>query len=151
MAFVPTYHAEWSVGAIPGPYSSPDYFTERDESMFFAERWAVFHNSSRLGYRLQGPEPEFAREHGGEGGTHPSNIHDYAYAIGTVNFTGTMPIVITADGPSLGGFICLATIPGAELWKIGQAKAGDTVSFRKMDVAEAVRQRRLQEKLLARR
>jgi urea carboxylase len=150
VAFVPSYHTDWSVGAIPGPYSAPDYFTSRDEQMFFAERWTVFHNSSRLGYRLQGPEPEFARDHGGEGGTHPSNIHDYAYAIGTVNFTGTMPIVITADGPSLGGFICLATIPEAELWKIGQAKAGDTIRFRRLDVADAVRERRLREKLLSR-
>jgi urea carboxylase len=70
--------------------------------------------------------------------------------VGTVNFTGTMPIVITADGPSLGGFICLATIPTAELWKIGQARAADTIRFRRMEVGEAVRARRLQEKILAR-
>lgn len=31
-----------------------------------------------------------------------------------------MPVVITADGPSLGGFVCPATIFEADLWKIGQ-------------------------------
>lgn len=27
------------------------------------------------------------------------------------------------DGPSLGGFVCPATIPSAELWKMGQVRA----------------------------
>jgi Carboxyltransferase domain, subdomain A and B len=26
------------------------------------------------------------------------------------------------DGPSLGGFVCPATIPSAELWKMGQVR-----------------------------
>ena len=43
---------------------------------------------NRLGIRLQGPRPEFARKDGGEGGSHPSNVHDHVYAIGTINFTG---------------------------------------------------------------
>lgn len=44
---------------------------------------------NRLGIRLQGPRPKFARPDGGEGGSHPSNVHDHVYAIGTINFTGT--------------------------------------------------------------
>ena len=43
---------------------------------------------NRLGIRLQGPRPQFARKDGGEGGSHPSNVHDHVYAIGTINFTG---------------------------------------------------------------
>jgi allophanate hydrolase subunit 2 len=41
-------------------------------------------------------------------------------AIGTVNFTGDMPVILMVDGPSLGGFVCAATIVSTELWKIGQ-------------------------------
>lgn len=37
---------------------------------------------------MQGPRPKFARPDGGEGGSHPSNVHDHVYAIGTINFTG---------------------------------------------------------------
>ncbi len=37
---------------------------------------------------MQGPRPKFARTDGGEGGSHPSNVHDHVYAIGTINFTG---------------------------------------------------------------
>ena len=43
---------------------------------------------NRLGIRLQGPKPEFARDSGGEGGSHPSNVHDHVYALGTINYTG---------------------------------------------------------------
>ena len=79
-------------------------------------------NSSRTGVRLIGPKPDWARQDGGEAGLHPSNIHDNAYAIGTVDFTGDMPVILGPDGPSLGGFVCPATIIQADLWKIGQLK-----------------------------
>ena len=45
--------------------------------------------SNRLGVRLLGPRPQFARKDGGEGGSHPSNVPDHVYALGTINFTGT--------------------------------------------------------------
>lgn len=34
------------------------------------------------------------------------------------------------DGPSLGGFVCPATITSTELWKMGQVSAKDTVLFK---------------------
>lgn len=74
----------------------------------------------RLGVRLNGPRPTWTRTDGGEGGSHPSNVHDHTYAIGAVNFTGDMPVILMVDGPSLGGFVCAATIVSTELWKIGQ-------------------------------
>ena len=89
--------------------------------------------------RLIGPKPGWARTDGGEAGLHPSNIHDTAYAIGTVDFTGDMPVILGPDGPSLGGFVCPATIVAAELWKIGQLKAGDTVRFRAVTLDDAQR------------
>ena len=73
---------------------------------FFAADWEVHYNSNRLGVRLTGPKPDWARESGGEAGLHPSNIHDCEYAIGSINFTGDSPVILTRDGPSLGGF-CL--------------------------------------------
>ena len=45
---------------------------------------------NRLGIRLTGPRPKFARKDGGEGGSHPSNVHDHVYAIGSINFTGEL-------------------------------------------------------------
>ena len=48
--------------------------------------------SNRLGIRLEGPAPKWARTDGGEGGSHPSNVHDHVYALGTINFTGNHPV-----------------------------------------------------------
>jgi urea carboxylase len=145
---IPHYDTEWEIGVIPGPHTAPDFFTQEDVEVFYSTKWRVHHNSNRLGYRLEGPRPKFAREDGGEGGRHPSNIHDYAYAIGTVNFTGDMPIILTVDGPSLGGFVSLATIITSELWKIGQAKPHNYIRFKKVTVEEAVANASKQEQLL---
>jgi urea carboxylase len=105
--------------------------------MFFSTAWKVHHNSDRTGVRLIGPKPEWARKDGGEAGLHPSNLHDNAYAVGTVDFTGDMPVILGPDGPSLGGFVCPATIVHAELWKMGQLKPGDRVRFRPLTQAQA--------------
>ena len=115
---------------LNGPHAAPDFFTETDIAQLFATAWEVHHNSSRTGVRLIGPKPRWARPDGGEAGLHPSNIHDNAYAVGTIDFTGDMPIILGPDGPSLGGFVCPATIVEADLWKIGQLKAGDTRALR---------------------
>lgn len=122
-----------------GPHGAPDFFTEADIDTFFATDREVHYNSSRTGVRLIGPKPEWARPDGGEAGLHPSNIHDNAYAIGAVDFTGDMPVILGPDGPSLGGFVCPVTVAGAELWKLGQLRPGDRVRFHRLTQAEAAR------------
>ena len=125
----PKISNKWSLRVIYGPHGAPDFFTEGDIATFFDASWKVHYNSSRTGIRLIGPKPDWARSDGGEAGMHPSNIHDNAYAIGTVDFTGDMPVILGPDGPSLGGFVCPATVISADLWKLGQLKAGDAVHF----------------------
>ncbi|WP_444816929.1 urea carboxylase [Stutzerimonas frequens] len=122
---------------IYGPHGAPEYFTESYIARFFATDWEVHFNSSRTGVRLIGPKPEWVRESGGEAGLHPSNIHDNPYAIGAVDFTGDMPVILGPDGPSLGGFVCPVTIIEADLWQLGQLKAGDKVRFVPVDVLTA--------------
>ncbi len=125
----PEYSAHWEIGVLVGPHAAPDFFTPQDIEVFFATDWQVHYNSSRTGVRLIGPKPTWARTDGGEAGLHPSNIHDNAYAIGAIDFTGDMPVILGPDGPSLGGFVCPATVVSAELWKIGQLAPGNTVRF----------------------
>ncbi|MCC6922643.1 MAG: urea carboxylase [Nitrosomonas sp.] len=133
----PRYSSDWKIGVMYGPHGAPDYFTEADIQVFFSTPWTVHHNSDRTGIRLLGPKPEWARSDGGEAGLHPSNIHDNAYAIGTIDFTGDMPVILGPDGPSLGGFVCPATVVHAELWKLGQLKPGDTVRFYPLSMEQA--------------
>jgi len=125
----PQYGHEWRIGVTDGPHGAPDFFTPADIRTFFEAEWEVHYNSSRTGVRLNGPRPTWARTDGGEAGLHPSNIHDNAYAIGSIDFTGDMPVILGPDGPSLGGFVCPATIVSDELWKIGQLTPGDKVRF----------------------
>ena len=137
-ALMPAYPAEWDIGVLYGPHGAPDFFTDADIAQFFATAWQVHYNSSRTGVRLIGPKPQWARTDGGEAGLHPSNIHDNAYAIGAVDFTGDMPVILGPDGPSLGGFVCPATIINAELWKLGQLRPGNTVRFRRVGREQAL-------------
>jgi urea carboxylase len=125
----PSYEDRWEIGVLYGPHGAPDFFTEEDIEMFFTTDWKVHYNSSRTGIRLIGPKPQWARKDGGEAGLHPSNIHDNAYAIGAVDFTGDMPVILAVDGPSLGGFVCPVTIVQSELWKIGQLRPGNLLRF----------------------
>jgi urea carboxylase len=80
---------------------------------------------------------------------HPSNIHDNAYAIGAIDFTGDMPVILGPDGPSLGGFVCPAVVVNAELWKLGQLRPGDTVRFHRLSLAQAAQREAAQAAALA--
>ncbi|HDR2488635.1 TPA: urea carboxylase, partial [Enterobacter ludwigii] len=134
---------------IYGPHGAPEYFTSDYIATFFATEWEVHFNSSRTGVRLIGPKPEWVRDSGGEAGLHPSNIHDNPYAIGAVDFTGDMPVILGPDGPSLGGFVCPVTIIEADLHAVGQLKAGDYVRFVPVDIATARRLAQAQERQIA--
>ncbi|MBD2870320.1 urea carboxylase [Paenibacillus arenilitoris] len=144
----PAMTNEWTIGVVPGPHCTeeflrPDYLKQLAET-----EWEVHFNSSRTGVRLIGPAPLWAREDGGEAGLHPSNVHDNAYAIGTLDLTGDMPILLGPDGPSLGGFVCPATTATAELWKLGQLHPGDKIRFRLLTLEQAEAMRALQERNL---
>ena len=136
-SLIPSYSKYWEIGVLYGPHGAPDFFTQSDIDTFFSHDYEVHYNSNTTGIRLIGPKPEWARIDGGEAGLHPSNIHDNAYAIGSIDFTGDMPIILGPDGPSLGGFVCPAAIVQAELWKMGQLKAGDKVRFKQLTQAQA--------------
>jgi urea carboxylase len=124
-----TLHTSWTIDVVYGPHGAPDFFVEDDIETLFSTPYEVHFNSARTGVRLIGPAPKWARTDGGEAGLHPSNLHDNAYAVGAIDFTGDMPIILGPDGPSLGGFVCPAVIARADLWKAGQLKPGDTVRF----------------------
>ncbi|MFO6428996.1 urea carboxylase [Erythrobacter sp. W302b] len=135
-AALPELGREWQLRVLYGPHGAPDFFTPADIATFLEAEWQVHYNSNRTGVRLVGPKPEWARRDGGEAGLHPSNIHDNAYAIGAVDFTGDMPIILGPDGPSLGGFVCPFTVIAEDRWKIGQLSPDDRVRFVPVSIAD---------------
>lgn len=144
----PEISCAWTLGVIPGPHCTEEFLQARYLTDLTNTTWEVHFNSSRTGVRLIGPAPHWAREDGGEAGLHPSNVHDNPYAIGTLDLTGDMPILLGPDGPSLGGFVCPVTTASAELWKIGQLRPGDTVRFHLLTLQEAEVLRNTQENML---
>ncbi|MBW4022265.1 MAG: 5-oxoprolinase/urea amidolyase family protein [Proteobacteria bacterium] len=133
----PVLTHDWEIGVLYGPHGAPDFFQDADIADLFRETYEVHYNSARTGVRLIGPRPRWARADGGEAGLHPSNIHDNAYAVGAIDFTGDMPIILGPDGPSLGGFVCPAVVVRDELWKLGQLRPGDRVRFRVLSLRDA--------------
>jgi len=117
----------WELGVLIGPHTAPEFLTADGLAELLGATWTVHFNSARTGIRLVGPKPRWARGDGGDAGLHPSNIHDTGYAIGAVDLTGDMPVILGPDGPSLGGFVCPAVVAAAERWKLGQLAADDEV------------------------
>ncbi|KRC82193.1 urea carboxylase [Sphingomonas sp. Root241] len=133
----PAFGPDWTIRVLYGPHGAPDFFAPEDIETFLTADWRVHYNSNRTGVRLIGPKPHWARRDGGEAGLHPSNIHDNPYAIGALDFTGDMPIILGPDGPSLGGFVCPFVVIAADLWKIGQLAPGDSIRFENVSLADA--------------
>ena len=133
----PVLGPDWTIRLLYGPHGAPDFFAPEDIDTILSAEWQVHYNSNRTGVRLIGPKPRWARQDGGEAGLHPSNIHDNPYAIGALDFTGDMPIILGPDGPSLGGFVCPFVVIAADLWKVGQLAPGDRIRFEQVGLAEA--------------
>ncbi|KAK6454008.1 urea amidolyase [Scheffersomyces xylosifermentans] len=148
-SLIPDYSDKvWKVGVTCGPHGSPDFFKPESVETFFSETWKVHYNSNRFGVRLIGPKPKWARPDGGEAGLHPSNTHDYVYSLGAINFTGDEPVILTCDGPSLGGFVCAAVVAEAEMWKIGQVKPGEQIQFVPISYETSISLKNQQDKII---
>lgn len=136
----PEYTNHWEIRAMVGPHDE-GYFEPEDIDMIYKSKWKVSHNASRSGIRLVGPVPKWARKDGGEGGAHPSNLIEYGYPIGALNWTGDDPCIFPVDCPNFGGFVSSTTVVKADWWKLGQLKAGDTLRYVRMGLADALKRR----------
>ena len=132
----------WEIEVVRGP--NDDWIDDAGHERFLSTAWGLSPQSDRTGYRLDGPDWTFAEkathkapEHGSE----PSNIIDQGYPAGAINLAGQTPIILVADGPSMGGFINPYTVPSAAFWKLGQARPGHRFQFRQVtvDAAQALR------------
>ena len=146
----PVIASSWEIGVLVGPHADSDFITRDGLDLLFRATWEVHFNSARTGVRLVGPRPRWARTDGGEAGLHPSNIHDTGYAIGAVDLTGDLPVILGPDGPSLGGFVCPAVVATAERWKLGQLAPGDRVRLVPWSTDEAAAADRQQQAWVAR-
>ncbi len=123
----PAHSDDVSLRVVPGPEAARFAPAERDR--FFATPWRVTPESDRRGLRLDG-EP---LQHSEAPEILPSGT-----VPGTIQVPGSgLPIVLGPDGPVTGGYPRLATVIGADLWRLGQARPGATLRFRAVDFRDA--------------
>ncbi|KAF1914796.1 carbamoyl-phosphate synthase L chain, ATP binding domain-containing protein [Ampelomyces quisqualis] len=108
---------------IPEKFASislPGYFAPEFIKTIYDTKWKVSHNASRSGIRLIGPVPKWARKDGDEGGAHPSNLIEYGYPLGTLNWTGDDPCI----------------------FPLGQLKASNTLKYVRVGLEDALKKRK---------
>jgi urea carboxylase len=135
------YDKNWEISAMVGPHDE-GYFDPEFIKTIYDTKWKVSHNASRSGIRLVGPVPKWARKDGGEGGAHPSNLIEYGYPLGTLNWTGDDPCIFPVDCPNFGGFTSSTTVIKADWWKLGQLKAGNTLKYVRVGLQDALKKRK---------
>jgi len=135
---VPRFGSDIEVRTVVGLCSYR--LTETALDSFLSTPWRVTKDADRVGYRLRGGTLDFVeREQPFGAGSDPANVVDLGYPIGSVQVPGgDEPIVLLGDAVTGGGYATVGTVVSVDRDLFGQAKTGDTVRFRPVDVDEAL-------------
>jgi antagonist of KipI len=110
---------------VSGPQA--DWF---EESAFYDQAFQVTEASNRMGLRLAGPLPEFGAQ----------ELTSEPVAPGAVQVTPDRQcIVLGVDGQTIGGYPKVAHVIAADVDKLGQLRAGDSIRFQRVQLNEAER------------
>jgi len=124
---VPRYEDEFVVDVILGPQE--DMFTAEGVETFLSQAYTLTPESDRMGYRLDG----VAVRHKGA-----TEIVTDALTPGAVQVPGSgKPIVLMMDAQTSGGYPKIATVTTSDISRLGQAKPGNKIRFRKVSLTEA--------------
>jgi 5-oxoprolinase (ATP-hydrolysing) subunit C len=117
------------IRVVPGPQA--DYFSEATLAAFFAGSYRVSAEADRMGVRLQGPTLAHRGDKGAE-------IVSDATVPGSIQVPGNgLPIVLLADGQTVGGYPKIGTVVSADLGRLATAPVGAELRFEAVTVAQA--------------
>jgi allophanate hydrolase len=109
----------WAVRVLrAGEY---ERFPASMQQSFWDAEWEVTHQADRTGYRLCGPalRPDAHIE-----------MRSYGVVPGLIQVPpGGQPIIQLSDANTAGGYPKIAAVIEADLWRVGQARAGDSLRF----------------------
>jgi len=114
---------------MPGP--QVELFGPDQRAVLSSHPWRVSAASDRMGYRLEGPpiHPRVA-----------ASLASEAACPGAVQVPdGGAPIILMADGPTVGGYPKLAVVAEVDLPVLAQRSPGEEVWFDWIEVSEAQR------------
>ncbi len=118
-----------TIRVIPGPQD--DYFTDAAWHDFLTGSYTVSKESDRMGSRLEGP---ILTHHPDK---NPEIISD-GIVPGAIQIPGNgAPIVLLADGPTVGGYPKIATVISVDLPKLAIMPPGSQIRFEVVTPEEA--------------
>jgi len=132
---IPTYSNDIEIRVILGPQD--DYFSEGVEK-FLSSTFKVSDKADRMGYRLEG-DMIMHRD-----GVEKSIISEPSVPGGIQVPPDGQPIILLVE-QTVGGYTKIATIISPDIGKVGQAKPGDQIRFKQVDIEEAHRILRMEE------
>jgi len=107
------------------PSAEHDEFAADARAAFWSSAYRITPQSNRQGYRLEGPELGRVENH---------ELRSHGIVPGIVQVpNGGQPIIQLADSATMGGYPKIAAVVEADLWRIGQAKPGDSLRFLRTD------------------
>ncbi len=124
---IPTYPDDIEIRVVMGPQD--DYFSEGIEK-FLGSTFTVSSKADRMGYRLEG-EPIVHRE-----GVVKSIISEPSVPGGIQVPPGGQPIILLVE-QTVGGYTKIATVISPDISRVGQAKPGNRIRFRQVELDEA--------------
>lgn len=121
--------ASGPVRVIPGPQD--DHFAPASLASLFAQDWRATAAQDRMGLRLQGQ----ALSHRRPG---DADIISDGVTPGAIQVPADgQPIVLLADGQTVGGYPKIATVISADLPRLAHLRPGDTLRFAAVTHAQA--------------
>lgn len=131
----PAYEAG-IVKVIAGPQRS--LFPEAEWKRLLESVWSVSRTSDRMGYRLEGATGLAAPA---------ADLPSEPACIGAVQVPPDgQPIVLMADGPTVGGYPKIAVVITVDLPILAQRQPGEVVRFKETTVGEAQEALRLEQR-----
>lgn len=126
----PAYPSEIRVRVIKGINS--DCFSAEEYEKFYRESFKVTVRYNRMGCILEAGAAVIPKT--------PAVAESFPVTPGTVQVPPSgKPVVLLNDAQSTGGYPQIATVITADLWRVGQAVAGDLISFEETSLEEAHR------------
>ena len=124
---IPIYSDDIEIRVILGPQD--DYFSQGIDK-FFASTFKVSTKADRMGYRLEG-SPIMQRK-----AIEKSIISEPSVPGGIQVPPDGQPIILLVE-QTVGGYTKIATVISSDIGKVGQAKPGDQIHFRQVEIDKA--------------
>ena len=125
----PVYPERVLLRAVAGPH---DHWFQHHGDAFWGAVFTLSVQSNRMGCRLLGPVIE--RDAGA-----PASIVSEPVAAGNIQVPADGQPIIVLNEQTIGGYTAIATVIAADLWRVGQAEPGDTITFIQVSLEEGQR------------